>query len=219
VNQHQSEQRQREATDELNDVAAEVAQAAITVITAESILEQIPIAKVGLAIWKTVSSIRDQLLMKKLEIFLRNLASVASEDRRAMVRRLNDDPTFKEDVGDHIVELLDRIDGQRKPAMIGAVFAAFARSEINVKMLRRLNNSVERLSIVEVGAVRSLANAPHIVGETKRENAEDLEDISLQALLSAGLAALNSGYGGAVYSLNPVGIKFVELNLDNVSSS
>lgn len=214
--QHESEQRQREATVELDGVAAEVGQTAIAIITAESVLEQIPIAKIGLAVWKTVSSIRDQLLMKRLEIFLRNLASVGAGDRRAMVNRLSSDTDFNADVGEHLVELLDRVDGQRKPAMLGAVFAAFARGEINVKMLRRLNNAIERLPIVEIGTVRSLANASHVVGETSRENAEDLEGVSLQALLSAGLAVINSGYGGSVYSLNPVGDKFIELNLDNL---
>jgi hypothetical protein len=215
VNEHQSEHRQREATDELNDVAAEMAQAAITIITAESVIEQIPIAKIGLAVWKTVSSIRDQLLMKKLEIFLRNLASIAAEDRRSMLQRLNDDPDFKEDVGDHIVELLDRIDGQRKPAMIGAVFAALARGEINVKMLRRLNSAIERLQSIEIPTVRRLSGNPFFL-QSETEKKGDIDPESLQALVNAGLAMALAVFDGTRFTVTETGKVFVRLNLDTI---
>jgi hypothetical protein len=216
VNEHQSENRQREATDELNDVAAEVAQAAITIITAESVLEQIPIAKIGLAVWKTVSSIRDQLLMKKLEIFLRNLASIAAEDRRSMIQRLNDDPDFKEDVGDHIVELIDRIDGQRKPGMIGAVFAAFAHGEINVKMLRRLNSAIERLQSIEIHSVRQLSDNPIFLLAGREREGEDVDAESLQALTNAGLAMALAVLDGTRFTITETGKVFVRLNLDTI---
>jgi len=100
-----SKQRKADATNELNDVAAEIGQSAVSVITSQEILEHVPVLKVGLAVWKMVGSVRDRLLMNKLEIFLRGFSHVAVEERRLMVQRLQDDPIFHEDVGEHLIEL------------------------------------------------------------------------------------------------------------------
>jgi hypothetical protein len=35
------------------------------------------------------------------------------------VTRLAADTNFSEDLGEHLIELLDRVDGRRKPAMVG----------------------------------------------------------------------------------------------------
>jgi hypothetical protein len=114
-----SDQRKQEALATLNDLAAEVGQSAIEVITSADIFEHLPFVKDLIAAANLVASIRDMLLMRKIETFLRRLAYIPQEDRIDMIRRLEDDPSYTESVGEHLVELLDRLEGQRKAAMAG----------------------------------------------------------------------------------------------------
>ena len=210
----ESKQREADATSELNDVAAEIGQTAVSVITSQEILEHVPVLKVGLAVWKMVGSVRDRLLMNKLEIFLRGFSHVAVEERRLMVQRLQDDPVFHEDVGEHLIELLDRVDGRRKPAIIASAFAAFAEHKIELKMLRRLCSAVERLPIYEINMVRVLREYNSTKNEIAKEPPILPDRTSLLALVNAGLAESESFASGIGYELSDTGKAFLDLDLD-----
>jgi hypothetical protein len=203
----------REALIELDDVAVEFGQSAIEAITSEDIFAHLPVFKGILAAVKTVASIRDRLLTKKIETLLRRLADIPREDRLDMIRQLEEDPTHTETVGEHLVELLDRLEGQRKAAIAGDAFAAFARKEIDRKMLRRLLTAVDRLPAMEIDIVRRFVNS------TNNQPERDLIDHeSIQALIGAGFATsyTPSTIGGSrtIYQASLTCQKFVELDLD-----
>jgi hypothetical protein len=207
-----SDQRKQEALATLNDLAAEVGQSAIEVITSADIFEHLPFVKDLIAAANLVASIRDMLLMRKIETFLRRLAYIPQEDRIDMIRRLEDDPSYTESVGEHLVELLDRLEGQRKAAMAGDAFAAFARKEIDLKMLRRLLNAIDRLPAMEVNTVRRFVDSSN-----NQPERDTIDGESIQAIANAGLASSVSTapLGGRRRMLaNATCRKFVELNLD-----
>jgi hypothetical protein len=202
--------RRADAVNEVNDVAAEYARAALDALHAEDLLGHIPVVRTALAAAKVVGSLRDHLLLKKVGIFLYAISSIPSADRRNMVQRLGADPAFGENLGEHIIELLDRMDGRRKPAMAGAVFTAFAFAQIDAKTLRRLNSAIQNLSIVEVDSLRELDAAG-------RKGLPDR--IAVQALSTAGLAEPEFSSNGIQYQLNEVGRIFLELELDRIRPS
>lgn len=103
--------------------------------------------------------------------------------------------------------LLNRIDSHRKPAMIAAVFTAFAKQEIDTATLNRLLATIESLPSFEVETVRRFNNA-------SPEERSDIALESLQALVNAGLATTQSTYGGLVYQPNQTCNTFVNLNID-----
>jgi hypothetical protein len=202
--------RRADAVNEVNDVAAEYARAALDALHAEDLLGHIPEVRTALAAAKVVGSLRDHLLLKKVGIFLYAISSIPSADRRNMVQRLGADPAFGEHLGEHLIELLDRLDGRRKPAMAGAVFTAFAFGQIDAKTLRRLNSAIQNLSIVEVDSLRELEAAG-------RKGLPDR--IAVQALSTAGLAEPEFSSKGIQYQLNEVGRIFLELELDRIRPS
>jgi hypothetical protein len=57
-------------------------------------------------------------------------------------------------VGEHVIELLDRIDSYRKPAMMGEIFNSLARGDVQLLMFHRLITVVERLPSFEIDQVR-----------------------------------------------------------------
>jgi hypothetical protein len=214
-----SDSRERETTTALYDLAADLGQKALVVLTADRIFEEIPIFKTLLATSKIIGSIGDILLTQKIEKFLRSQMAISAQARRDMVERLEKDPAFGQRVGEHLIELLDRVDSFRKPAMLGAVFAAFATKKIELKMLRRLNSAITIMPESEINVVRQLGMERYQLATIVREGRKDIEPDSLLALTYAGLMWAESGYGGMVYQVNQIGVTFVELDLDRVQSN
>jgi hypothetical protein len=200
-----------DAVNEVSDVAAEYARATLDALHVEDLLGHIPVVRTSLAAAKAIGSLRDHLLLKKVGIFLYGIASIPSADRRNMVRQLSTDPDFGENLGEHLIELLDRLDGRRKPAMVGAVFTAFAFAQIDAKTLRRLNTAIQNLSIIDVPCLRALQAA------SRPEESPD--GIAMQALANAGLAAPEFTASGIRYQVNEVGRMFLELELDHIQPS
>lgn len=201
---HLSKDRDAQAH-QLNDAAAQYAQAAVDALHVENLLGHIPVVRTALAAAKAVGSVRDHLLLRKLGIYLHALTAISKNDRQSMVARLQADPDFAENVGEYLIDLLDQTDGQRKPAMIGAVFTAYAFQQIDARTLRRLNAAVKQLLVTEIGSVRALSTRAALP-----------DRYAILALSNAGLAEPNLSGGTVSYALNEVGEKFLELELDRV---
>jgi hypothetical protein len=223
-----SQDREQHAADALTDGAAEIGEQAIAVLLHEEVLEHIPVIKLGVAAARAMRSVRDQLLLRKILAMLRGLSSVSREQRADLIRRLEENRDYSETVGEHLVELLDRIDGRRKALMVGAVFAAFARNEIDRPMLYQLTHAIETLPLVVARSGRNLLEegnylpgmaAPVPDQRSSKPNARsftpDLTSLSL--LAAAGLAFGQSVYGGISYNLTESGVAFFgKLRLDLV---
>lgn len=200
---------------ELNDAVVEYAQAALDALHVENLFEHIPALRTSLAAAKLVGSVRDHLLLRKLGIYLHALTAISHNDRRSMVARLQADPDFGEDVGAYLIELLDHTEGQRKPAMIGAVFTAFAFQQIDARTLRRLNAVIQHLAVTEIGSVRALDTFNSGKSDSTARTAPP-DRFAVLALSNAGLAEINLAGGKVSYAINEVGQRFLELELDRV---
>jgi hypothetical protein len=194
----------------LSDLVQDYAQALMDVVVSENkVLEHIPVIKTLTAAVTAVKSVRDQILLQKLARFVAALAEVPADQRRAMIGKLEAEPGYKRKVGAHLVELLDRVDSHRKPLMIGEVFAAYLRGQIDATMFQRLLGAIERLSAIDIDAVRKFLSSPNPdLGEITRE--------SIQALTNAGMAWTSTGpVGGRIgYTPNEICRMFVVLDLD-----
>lgn len=78
-----------------------------------------------------------------ISMFLMTFPDVPSETRVELVRRLEAEPEYNRKAGEHMIELLDRIDGHRKATMIGHAFAAYGLERIDLITLQRLNAAIE----------------------------------------------------------------------------
>jgi hypothetical protein len=196
------------------DLVQDYAQALMDVVISDEVLKHIPVIKTLTSAVAAVKSIRDQILLQKLAQFVASLAEVPAARRRAMIGKLEADPAYKRKVGTHLVELLDRVDSHRKPIMIGEVFAAYLRGQIETTMFQRLLGAIERLSMIDIDAVRAFLGSPDPdLGAITRE--------SIQALTNAGLTWASTGpIGGRIgYTPNEICRMFVALDLDTKSAN
>jgi hypothetical protein len=196
---------------ELLDLVQDYAQRTVDVICSDDVLREIPLLKTALVARDAVRSIRDEMTLKKMQDFFERLADVPQEDRQRMVAKLEADPGYRRRVGEHVVELLDRTDSHRKPAMLGDIFAALARGQIDVITFQRLVSAVERLPTHEIDTVRKF------VDSRGHAPTRGFDRESIQALVAAGLADISSGGPGGgplTYNSTRTGETFVTLDLD-----
>ena len=200
---------------ELNDAAVKYAQAALDALHVEDLIGHIPVVRTALAAAKAVGSVRDHLLLRKLGIYLHALTAISQNDRRSMVARLQADPDFGENIGEYLIELLDLVQGQRKPAMVGAVFTAYAFHQIDARTLQRLNAAIQHMPVTEIGTARALDAFRQAKPDVSLRSAPP-DRYGVLALSNAGLAEPTLAGGKVSYTLNEVGVRFLELELDRV---
>jgi len=202
----------KHARDAAVDTFEEYAQSVTELICSN--VEHVPIIKAIDALARTALSVRDHILERKILACLRALKEVPTDHLRDMVARLESDPSYGRKVGQHVVEVLDRVDSHRKPAMIGAVFAGYARGAIELRMLYRLNDSIERLSTIDIDSVRRFKEWH----DTRQQRPLQTGSVgfSISELHHAGFTHMQSTYGGLGYIPNDICAAYVSLNLDKV---
>src|ERR1700723_1659431 len=111
-NEHSLEQSEETAISELIDLDIEMAEAVLSAITSGEVLEKIPVVKGIRALYDVVACVRDKILLRKLEIFINRIADIPRDKRVQMVNKLRSDQTYGEHIGEHIIEIIDKIDGR-----------------------------------------------------------------------------------------------------------
>lgn len=188
-------------------LASEYGEIAIDSILQDGILKDIPIVNTIVGLSKASIAIRDRLLIKKLVQFLAVFNDVSSEKRIQMINRLEQDPVFSQSVGEHILEILERVESHRKPKIIARVFAAYANEEIDTTTFMRLNNAIECLPPFEIQNLRPFLNR-------SKQKPFDADEYTCLAFMSAGFAGVNAGVGGAWHMPSDLCRTFIKLELD-----
>lgn len=191
----------------LGDLACEYLELGFDAVTEDELLKEIPGVSTIRALFSVGSSISDKLLARKIEAFLREFHSVTDCERAEMIERLESDSGYGRRAGAHLVEILDRIDGHRKPEMLARVFAAYAKEKIDLLLLQRLIHAIERIPDFEIKHVRKL----FAVGRTSQPQVDAL---TMESFVSAGLFVALPAWDGNVYDPTVVCEKFVLLELD-----
>jgi hypothetical protein len=199
---------EKKARSALDGTLQDVEQYIVDGLLTPDIASHIPGVKYVVAFARAFNAVRDRMLLLKIAQFFEALSDVPLADKRLMAQSLETDPKYRRKVGEHILDLLERIESKRKPAMCGYVFAAYAKGEIDVTLLQRLLSCIERLPSIEIDSVRIMVEA----GPGEVWAAVDRE--TKTALGNAGLLDLNMTMDGNMYDLNPTGRAFVQLGLD-----
>jgi hypothetical protein len=166
---------------DLTEVGAALLEVPLDEVLHPGLFKDVPVLGSMLGLWKTGRSIRDYLFTKKLLAFLQSLSDLPSKSRKAMIERLEEDPSFEGRVGDRVLSLLERLDSSDKATFVGRAFAAYCRGLIDSETLRRLSTAIERVPLSDLRKLKGF-----------RETG-DAESITRQEYSAAGLALLHHG--------------------------
>jgi hypothetical protein len=194
------------ASQDAKDLATEYAEVGLDTFLDAGIARDIPLVGTLVGLAKIGMTVHDRLFAKKILDLLTGLADLAVEERQALIARLEGDPKYGRKVGEHLVDLIDRIESHRKPAMVARVFKAYLRGEVDADMLHRLCGAVERVPGYEIPRLRPFCEAA--------PQERDAPIVTLQSFQAAGLLNAASGWGALVYEPNEVTAAFLGLGLD-----
>jgi hypothetical protein len=167
---------------------------------------EIPGVGIILSLLRDGVAVRDRLFQKKLFMFLASMNSMPKAERAEMIEKLGADPDYDRKVGEHLIEILDRLETHKKPRMLARVLRAYGAGEIDATMFHQLVHAIEHLPVFAIPAVRkfSLTNPPNLGAET-----------AIQLYFGmAGLAVPQTSWDGTAYDPTPVAEAFLRLELD-----
>jgi hypothetical protein len=183
-------------SDSVVDIGKEYLELGIDTALESGVLKDIPLVNTVVGIFSAVGSVRDQLLATKLLRFLSQISEISLKERIEMVDKLNDDDKFSGRVGAAVIEILDRMESQKKPELAAKCFAAYARHEITFEELRRILFALERVPSFDIEKLEEFSKV------TVEESLESDESLLL-TFVNAGLGKNNGGFdGGAIIPTN-----------------
>lgn len=161
---------------DLSDVAGELTEVGIDAFLDEGVLKNIPVINVIHGLWKTGVAVRDYIFIQKLLMFLDELAEIPREERVQMIEQLEQDSTYRENVGENILLILEQLDHLEKAKYAGRAFSAYCKGYIDSETLERLLVAIDRIVLRDI---------PHLQLFIKKPGS--LDKAITQSFLNAGL--------------------------------
>ncbi len=179
-------------SDSVVDIGKEYFELGIDAALESGALKDIPLVNTVVGIFSAVGSVRDQLLAAKLLRFLSKLSDISPNERAEMVDKLNEDDKFSGRTGAAVIEILDRMESQKKPELAAKFFAAYAKHEISFEELRRILLALERVPSFDIEKLEEFS-------KLTIEESLKMDESLLLAFVNAGLGKNNGGFdGGAI---------------------
>lgn len=108
------------------------------------ILKEIPLVKSINSIIQFKNSLDEKIFIKKITKFLYSLKEIPQEKKFEMISKVDNSEVYKQKVGEKLLEILNRIESDLKPTIVGNLFKAFVEEEISYETFLRLSFIVEK---------------------------------------------------------------------------
>lgn len=179
-------------SDSVVSVGKEYLELGIDMALDSGALKEIPFVSTVVGIFNLAGTVKDQLITTKLIRFLNQLSGIPQEDRVEMIQKLNENGKFSGKVGSAVIEILDRMESEKKPELAAKCFAAYAKEEISFEELRRILLALERVPSFDIEQLV-------VFSKTALVESAQMDEAMLLAFVNAGLGVNNGGLdGGAV---------------------
>jgi hypothetical protein len=191
-------------TSDLSSISEDLIEVGLDSLLQDGILKDIPIIGTIIGVGKSVISIRDKFLTRKVLDFLQGLNNISDEERRKFLKDIDGDTNYQRRVGENLVMLLDRLDDLNKPAMVVKLFRSYLRDEITYNEFLWFASVIERAFIND------------LVGLLERMSQASIYGIDLYAerLYHLGLSQIN--FDDSIYQR--IGNGLDNMTLGSVSS-
>jgi hypothetical protein len=169
-------------------------------------LKEIPLVSTVVGIFNVASTFKDRLLTAKLIRFINQLSDTPQQDRVKMIERLNENGKFSGRAGSALIEILDRMESEKKPEIAAKCFAAYAKEEISFEELRRILLALERVPSFDIEQLVAFSKAKLI-------KSAQIDESTLLAYVNAGLGVNNGGFDGGVIVPTKLCELFIKIGL------
>jgi len=176
------------------DILTDMGEITLDSIVDNESINQIPIIGTLRSIYKISNSVSDYLFIQKLLKFFNELGSISDEQKESMKSRIQSDIKYRDRVGDHLLEIIDKIDDTEKPKLIAVLFRAYIDEKIDLQKFFKYSQIINRSFLPDLFNLKR-----YILGE-----AITIEESS--SLLSLGLLEVRTKTKTANISLGDLGM-------------
>lgn len=148
----------------------------------EGVIKEIPIIGTIIGLVNFSNSLNQHFTTKKLCKFLIQLDKIPIEKRRRKINEINSSNKYASSVGETILEILDKIDTDGKPELIGRIFAACIEERIDYKTFLKISYVIRSIFYLDLIELRELYDGEYVNGH--------IEDI----LIIYGLVKLDMNF-------------------------
>lgn len=188
---------------ELGDVLKDLAEAGVDSFLEDGFLKEIPVVSTVLSLGKLGRNIKDYLFIKKLIAFLSCMSEMPPEERQELIARLESDKEYGRTVGENIIEILARLDDERKPRLVAKAFVAYAKGKVNGIELQRINYAIDRLLVLDIQHINEFV-------EMEQGKRYGWNPILAQQFQNAGLAYMAGGVSAGEVWPNEICYRFAK---------
>lgn len=193
------------------DVAADVGELALDSVLDVGLLKDVPVFGWLVKFYGAFRTVRDQLFLKKVASFLHGTRSASQEVRDRFRKKMKADPAFRRKVGECLILLLERHDHFDKSSILGKVFTAYMRGEIEYEAFLRIATSVDRVPITDLRRLSQYHQRFAAYDGTSGESFVNVLDAdTCQSLYTSGLVS-SEGAFEVTYRPNDVMSELVKL--------
>lgn len=148
----------------------------------DSLIEQIPILKVGVSACKTAVGIRDRILFQKTINFIKefNNGTISKSNLENHRKKINDDKKLYKEYS-YVIRLIDLVSDKFHAEMLAKFYRSYILEEINWDQFCELSEANRRMFVSDCKLLKR-------IGYIKREKTiADDEESSVNRLYSLGL--------------------------------
>ncbi len=144
-----------ETTESLEQISELALDGAVEAITKSDSISGIPIIGIFVGIAKGILGVRDWLYVRKLLRFLSETSKATDEQRKNYAIKIANNPKEHRRASVAVLEILDRITGADKAALVGKVYHAYMiEDNITYGQLRHLVEMIDKAYLSDLHAIQ-----------------------------------------------------------------
>ena len=137
-------------SEDAKDLAVDYSELALDKILDNAVLNEIPIIKTILGLYKTGVGIKERFTLKKVAKFLFRLNNISEKEKAEFINKLSLNDSYKNEIIEKLLILLDRLDDIDKAEIIGNFFKAAIQDKIDVDTFYKFSSIVDRVYIKDL---------------------------------------------------------------------
>lgn len=154
---------------DLPSLSKDFAEIAIDGIMDDGVLKDLPLVGSIIGVMKFGNSVNKFLAAKKIYKFLYELHEIPKHKRIKKIDEINDSKEYQSTVGEMIFELLDRIESDGKPEIIGKLFSAVIEEKIDYKTYLKCAHFVKNFFYYDLVELKNNYDIKYITGTMSNE--------------------------------------------------
>lgn len=111
----------------------------------DGMLKDIPMIGTLVGVINFGNSVNQIITTKKLYKFLSQLKDIPEKKRLKKINKINSSKKYQSSVGEQLFELLDKVESDGKPEILGKIFAAYIEEKIDYQTFLKISHIIKNV--------------------------------------------------------------------------